>query len=188
MAKIEYDNDSTGAREELRGSDNRINTSSRSDSRAYYNSRDRGLAFSMVYDHADAVAGEYVAYWQNVDSQGKTLVIQFCGVNSEQTARFKLSRVTGTAAGGTVVTPTNMNSEANSTGAGLAVCRQGASGDAITGLTVQGELDYVGVTAGGHQEMRVGDEVRLGQGDAVALECSAGATGDAWGAIFGYYE
>ena len=46
--EILYSNDNTGGDERAKVSDNRVNVSARSDDRAYYNSRDRGLTFSTV--------------------------------------------------------------------------------------------------------------------------------------------
>jgi hypothetical protein len=186
MARIEYINDVNGSFQEAHGSDNRLNVSARSDNRAYYNSRDSGRCFTLAYDHQSAVAGEYSIYWQNTDTTGRDLVISSVGLNSAEASRIKLQFVTGTAAGGTVVTPLNTNG--GKSNAASATCRQGASGDAITGLTTAGTLDFAYVQATGHEEMRLTDRVRLGQNDAIALRYDEGTTGDFAGVIFAYYE
>ena len=98
MARIEYVNSVTGSIQEARGTDNRLSVSSRTDSRSYYRSRDDGQAYSLVFDHQSAAAGEYSVYWQNT-STTMALVIDAIGFNAVQNARIKLWEVTGTAAG-----------------------------------------------------------------------------------------
>ena len=56
--EISYQNDATGSDERARGSDNRLNVSSRSDSRSYYNSRDNSAAFSLSWDDTSSAAGD----------------------------------------------------------------------------------------------------------------------------------
>ena len=183
--KIDYNNDVHGSRQEAQGSDGRLNVSSRSDGRPYYNSRDLKKTFTTVFNHQSAVAGEFSFYLQNT-STTDDLVIVASGLNAAQNARIKLHLVTGTAAGGSVLTPLNTN--AGSSKAASAACRQGDSGDAITGLTSAGVLDFVAVRAGGHEEFRLNETVRLGQNDAIAYEYDEGTTGDFFGVLFMYYE
>ena len=185
MAEIQYENDSNGAVQRTRGSDNRLNTTSRVDGRVYYNSRDKGRAFTLVFDHQTAAAGEFSVYWKNTSNTRK-LVIAHAGANSVEASRVKLHFVTGTAAGGSTITPVNLNRE--SSNAAEATCRQGAAGDAITGLTSAGVIDFEWVEATGHAEFRVDDAIRLGEGDAIAIEYDEGTSGDFGGVIFAYYE
>ena len=100
MAYIEFKNDRTRALEQLEGSDGRINVSARSDSRAYYISRDNGQAYSMTFNHPAAADGQYSFYMQNTATD-KTLVIAHIGLNADNIARFKLWAVEGTVANGT---------------------------------------------------------------------------------------
>lgn len=185
MPRIDYINDVTGSLQEVRGSDSRLNVSARADARAYYNSRDVEQTYTVVFDHQGAAAAEYSVYWQNV-SKTDTLVISSIGVNSVNASRIKLWFVTGTAAGGTVLTPTNTNKHSSSDADSLS--RQGDSGDAISGLTTDGVIDFLAVGATGHEEFRLSDRLRLGQNDAIALEYDEGTTGDFWGVIYGYFE
>jgi len=184
--RIEVKSDKTGSNEEVEGSDNRFNVSSRSDSRGYYNSRDEGLAFSFPFDFQSATAGEYGAYIKNTHTT-KTLVVGSIGVNSVEASRMKLSVVSGTAAAGTTVTPANLN--VSSPNAAQATAMEGNSAaTGITGLTEVTLLDFLYCTATGHEEFRLGDRLRLGQNDAVALEYDEGTTGDMSGVIFFFYE
>ena len=186
MAVINYKNDATRATEEAEGSDGRLNVSSRSDSRGYYNSRGVKQSYSVPFEHDAAASGEYAAYWQNTSVTGDELVISAVGLNSSENSRMKLWFVTGTAAGGNSVTPTNLNKQSNNDASSKS--RESNGGDAISGLSEDGLIDYVYVTKAGHEELRLDDRVRLGQNDAIALEYDQGAPADVGGVIFGYFE
>jgi len=186
-----YQDDKTGADARVRGSDNRLNSSSRSDSRGYYNARDAGESFSVAFDFQSAAAGEFGAYWQNNHPLGLQLVISAIGVNSVEASRIKLHIVTGTAAGGTAVTPFNTNVPSGNTAAssGVTTAMEGASAvTGITGLTSAGLVDFLYVQATGHEQFRLDDRLRLGTNDAIGLEYDEGTGGDFSGVIFGYYE
>mgnify|MGYP004455714351 CR=1 FL=1 len=183
MGYIDYDNDITGSHQKVQGSDGRLNVSSRSDGRAYYNSRDRGKTYTVVYDHQSAAAGEFSLYIKNTSSVDN-LVVMSCGLNAAENARIKLHRVTGTAAGGSELTPVNTSSTLSA----AADVRQGEAGDAITGLTSSGLHDFAGVQANGHEEFRLRDVIRLKQNEALAIEYDEGTTGDFWGVAFMYFE
>jgi len=186
--KIEFKNDKTRALEEMEGSDGRANVSSRSDRRSYYNSRDEGRTYSLPFDFQSAESGEYAVYWKNTDTNGRDLVIDSVGLNSVLFARLKLHYVTGDAAGGTSVTPTNLNKSSGNDAAATAM-EGGSAASGITGLTSVSVIDFVGVPAAGHEEMRLSDRLRLGQGDAIAIEVDEVASAsDVFGVIFGYYE
>lgn len=182
--EIQYTSDSTGSLEKARGSDSRFNVSSRQDSRSYYNSRDKSQAFSLLWDDSSSAAGDFILYWKNTDTTGKHLVIDSAGLNSENAGSFKLHVVTGTAAG-VSVTPVCLNQATPKTAQATAV---EAAGTAITGLTSSFVIDHVSATAGGHQEFRLDDRLRIGQDQAIAIEFEQGTTGRTWGVIFGYYE
>ena len=185
MARIEYKNDRTRATEEMEGSDGRANVSSRSNSRVYYNSRDERQTYAVPYDHESAAAGEFSVYLENTSST-KEMVISRASFNSVEFARVKLWFVTGTAAGGTLITPTNLNK--GSSNDADALVRQAAAGDAITGLTTQGLIDHEFVSATGHGEFSINDTVRLGQNDAIVIEYDEGVTGDLVGVIDIFFE
>ena len=184
--KLDIAHDVTGSEQQVRGSDNRLNTSSRSDSRSYYNSRDKQEAYSLVWEDASSATGDIILYWKNDDSLGRALVLDSAGLNSAAVADFQLLEVTATAAGGTAAIPTNLNRTAPKVAP--AVCRT-ADTTPITGLTEGVIFDHAGVAANGHEEFRLDDRVRIGQGGAVAIKCVfTGTTARTWGVIFGYYE
>ena len=155
--KIDFKNDKTRALEETEGSDGRLNVSSRADNRAYYNSRDEGQCYSMPFEFNTSATGEYAAYLKNTNTE-KEMVISSVGINAEVASRFKLDFVTGTAAAGDTVTPTNLNNSSphDATATGM----EGASaGTGITGLTAVNTIDYAYCTATGHEELRLKDRV-----------------------------
>jgi len=182
--EIGFANDVTNAQEKTRGSDGRLNVSSRTDNRMYYNSRDESQAFTVVWDDADSEAGDYVVSWKNTTATGKTLVIEGIGVNAIQASSFKLAKVTGTAVG-VAVTPFCLNQAVPLTAS--ATCVE-AAGTAITGLTEEAVIDHAGCTATGHEEFRLRDGLRIGPAQTIAIEYERGTTGRTWGVIFGYYE
>ena len=184
--EIDYKNDNTRAGEVAEGSDGRLNVSSRADNRAYYISRDKGQCFSMPFLFSSSASTEYAAYLKNI-SVDKHMVISSIGVNSTVATRWKLNVVTGTAAAGTLVVPTNLNN-ASPNDASATGMEGDSAGTGITGLTKVTTIDYVGSGAIGHEELRVSDRVRLGQNDAIGLETFDTAGGDVWGVIFFYFE
>jgi hypothetical protein len=189
--KVRFANDVTNAEEEARGSDGRLNVSSRQDSRAYYNSRDDQLAFSVAYNMTGAATGEYVVYWRNA-SPDKQLVIHKVTVGCGEPAKAKLWFVTGTAASGTELTPVNQNKAASRSAPddSTVMAMEGNGTTPISGLSTDGLIDIVSIdTAQGMAQFSVQDEIRLGQGDAIAIEMEdLGADADTYGVILGYYE
>jgi hypothetical protein len=189
--KVKFSNDVTNAEEEARGSDGRLNVSSRQDSRAYYNSRDNQLTFSLVFEMSAAATGEYVVYWRNA-SPDKELVITSAEVFAGEEARAKLWFVTGTAAGGTELTPVNLNKGASRAAPDDAtvMAMEGNASTPISGLSTAGLIDIVGIPgASDGREFHMVDALRLGQGDAIAIEAEDIATTIAvYGQITGFYE
>ena len=108
MARVDFKDEVTGGDSQAEGSDNRLNVSARSDSRIYYNARDEGQCYTLVFDHPSAAAGQYSAYLKNT-STDKTLVVSHVGLNADDLAKFKLWFVTGTAANGVANIPANTN-------------------------------------------------------------------------------
>ncbi len=188
MARIEFKNDRTRATEETEGSDGRLNVSSRSDSRPYYNSRDEGQCYTMTFNHPSAGDGEFSFYLQNT-SVNQTLVVSSIGINADDIARFKLWFVTGTATNGVSRVPMNLNRTSPNDAAASTALHDGA-GTAMDGFAVSGqEIDDIQLIKNGHAELRLTDRIRLGQNDAISLEMQLGTTTpDVFGVVFFYYE
>jgi len=184
--ELQGTNPNTNALEKVTVRDGRLDVASSSDPRAYFNSRDKGQTFSLIWNNINSTSGGNVVYWKNTDLT-KDLVISSVGLNSDIGVLYELNFVSGTAVG-TSATPTNLNKDSNNDASAVAL-----NTTAITGLTTISEIDHAFVTAGGHQELRLGDRVRLGQNDAVAvrIEVSFGTIGapiHSAGVIFGFYE
>lgn len=193
MTQLTHESDITGALEKVKGSDNRQNVSSRQASRRSYNSRDQSETYSLVFDDANATAGDYVVYLQNKKTDGKTLVVSSIGVNCEAaSSSFKLSVVTGTAGGGTEATPSNMNQADKAKSATVnALTTADSSVTPMSGLTEDKLIDHAGISGVyGHEEFRLDDTLRIGQDQAIAIELEYAAAADvrAFGVIFFYFE
>ncbi len=186
--EIQFSNARTRAKEDAEGSDGRLHVSSRTDARSYYNSRDAGQTYSLVWNFDAAANGEFAVYLQNTSTDGKHLVVEEIGVNAEKATRFKLHYATGTASAGNALTPVNLNR--GSSNAAAATAREG--GAEANGLTIGGTdglIDHAYVIADGHEELRLKDRLRLGQNDAITIEVDErSAEGDVSGVIFFYFE
>ncbi len=144
----------------------RLDVSARIASRQYYESRDTGQVYSVIIVDAGAVANEETAYLQNT-STDKDIVIDEILLNTNTASLWRVKFVTGTAAGASVVTAVNMN-KASSNSASVN-CRGGAGG--VTGLTDDGDITLFRVGADEHDEISFNEALRLGQDDAIAVEC-----------------
>jgi len=147
----------------------RLDVSSRSASREYYESRDEGQVYSVISVDATAVANEETMYLQNT-STVKDMIIDQIIISTDTNSLWRIKFVTGTAAGGSALTPVNLNKA--SSNAALAIVR----GDgAVTGLTDDGDISLVRVGANSHDELTFSEALRLGQDDAIAVECETNA-------------
>ena len=189
--KIEFSNRKTNAKEEAQGSDGRLDVSSRVDSRAYYNSRDDGLCFSLFFNMTLADTGEFLVYWRNA-SPDKQLVIIGLDVAAFEPVDIKVHFVTGTASAGTELTPLNLNKSSSKAAPddSVVMAMEGLTTTPIAGLTTAGVIAYTSIAVAQSRELiDLGDRVRLGQNDAIAVELeAASAPGFILGTIYGYYE
>ena len=190
MAEIQFTDRDSGNIQKTQGSDGRLDVSSRSDGRGYYNSRDESESYSLIFDDANATALDFVVYLRNDKTDGKHMVIRSASVNGEVTSKFSFLRVSGTAGGGAAATPTNLNQAGvarSATATALATADSGVT--PMSGLTAGAEIDHVQVVAGGHEEFRFQDQLRLGQDQAVAIRMDAGTlNSQVFGVIFFYFE
>ncbi len=181
MTQIQFPGDVTGAIQITHGSDGRLNVSSRSDERIYYNSRDRGQTYVWTSFDSGAAVTEYSIYVQNT-SATLNLVIKEIILSPGVAMTFKIATVTGVATG-TPITGFNLNR--NSGNAASA----NAFGDALVGVIVEEQVlrtEMVGALATSHVEFH--DALQLGQNDAIAVECDVNAGGLVYMQIFGYFE
>lgn len=143
----------------------RLDTSARVASREYYESRDQGQVYSVISVDATAVANEETAYIQNT-STSKDMIIESIIISTDTASQWRVKFVTGTATGGSLLTPVNLN-KGSSNSANAIVRGDGAIG----GLTDDGDITYVRIGADTHDELTFSEALRLGQDDALAVEC-----------------
>jgi len=144
---------------------NRLDTSARSASRQYYESRDEGQVYTATYIDAGAVANEETAYIQNT-STVKDMVIDQIFIAPDTASQWTVKFVTGTGSG-TTVTPVNMNKSSSNTA--VVNCLGGVGG--VTGLTDDGVIGVVWTPANNTSLFDSNEAIRLGQDDALAIEC-----------------
>jgi hypothetical protein len=165
----------------------RGNVSSKNAARIFYISRDDSLAFNAISigdnDYAD---GEFCMYLKNT-SATRNIMIQHIEFHSVDATRFIISEVTGTAAGGTVITPSNLNLASGIPGEATAM----GGGAAITGLTVVKVVGTHRTTALSESEMSYEGALILGPGNAIAVEKDteySGTTGIVEIDVFFHFE
>jgi len=161
----------------------RLNVSAKTAPRYYYQSRDFGLAFNAVYDNLTVAAGEYSMYLKN-DSTTRNMFIGHIEFHSAENVKWKIWEVSGTAASGEVVTPSNLN-----LASGIPAEATAMSGDtAITGLTTVKQLGPHRSQALSESEMNYSGSMILGPGKAIVVEYDAGTTGTCSHDCFFWYE
>lgn len=152
----------------------RLNVSAKEAGRIFYASRDFGQAYNMAFDgSATTASGDYTFYLKNT-STTDNLFVSTIEFHSVENTKWKIWSVTGTAAGGTTVTPSGLNL---SKAIPAAVSGMSNSGGSITGLTTVNLLGTHRNTALGDSEMDFQGALMLGPGDAIVLEMDNGTTG-----------
>ena len=184
MTQLQYPNDITGSIQIVHGSDGRLNVSSRSDGRAYYNSRDLKQTYSVVFDDPDCDVGDEFFFLQN-DNTTLELVIDSIGINATLVGSFKLQFDDGVMSGATTLTPVNLNH--GSSNNAVVTCVGNAL---LTGTSIpDGVIDHLAINVAGHEEFRLNDRVRLGQGDAISILYDRGTANNVVeGVVYFYFE
>ena len=173
---------SDGTFQQVFGSDKRINTSSRADSRSFYISRDAGQSYVLFIEDDDAAADDLVAYIKNTSST-LHMFIRKIEVSSENAATFKLAFGDDTTATGTTVTAANLN-RGSSNSADATSLGNGAVG----GVTAETIFDSIRVPANDSRAFELNDSLVLGQNDNIVIEYDTGTTGDIEIEIFFYMD
>ena len=163
-------------------SDQRLDVSSRSNSRSFYVSRDLGLAFNAIYNFT-AAANDIVAYVKNTSST-KNLFITAVEFHAVEAVKWKVFSCTGTAAAGETVTPSNLNLSSGKIAEATAM----AGDTTITGLTSVAQIGTQRSVATGSVEMNFQDALLLGPEDAIYVEYDTGTAGIGEADIFMHFE
>ena len=189
---IRYSDDQGRGLADVQGSNGRLNVSSRSDARAYYNSRDAHLAFAVPFLVTLMDAAEVFVAWRNA-SDDKELVISGVTLALFEAGDNEWHVGTGTPAAGTTIVPVNLNqgSARSAPTDGSESVMMGTGTTPITGMTSSGVVSRqnIGVLEE-DRKVDFNDTVRLGQNDAFFGKLGAGisAPGFVRGTIYGYYE
>ncbi len=188
---IRYSDDKGRGLADVQGSDGRLNVSSRSDARSYYNSRDEGLTFAVPFAVTLMATDEDFVAWRNA-SDDKELVISHALISVFEPVDIKWHVGTGTPAAGTTIVPVNMNQ-----GSGRSAptdsaesVMMGTTTTPLTGLTSTGVVAHRGILAIQESVFHdFHDEIRLGQNDTFFGELEDASTpGYVRGTLYGYYE
>jgi hypothetical protein len=150
----------------------RLNVSAKSKNRLFYISRDDGLAYNAVMPSFSAAAGNYVFYLKNT-STSQNLMMNSIEYHSVEAVHWKVFQVTGTAAGGTTITPTGLN--LGKTLTAPVICMGGGAN--ITGLTIGSQIGTHRTQATGEAGMDWGGGLILAPNTAIVVEYDTGTTG-----------
>lgn len=153
-------------------SSQRLNVSAKTRDRTFYASRDQGLAFTAIYEDITADAGNIVAYLKSTSST-RNLFIKDIKAGGVEAIKWKVFSVSGTAASGESVIPTEMNLSKNIPAEAIAM----AGNTSITGLTNIDEMGAHRSPANSEVSMLGHGATVLGPGDAVAVEYDTGTSG-----------
>lgn len=160
----------------------RLDVNSKTTRRSFFISRDDGQVFNLNSHDASAAAGTHIVYWQNT-SPTRNLVIDLVRMGGVETALWKVWFVTGTAAGGSLLTPTNMNGASANAAEGI------TRGDGeVTGLTQVAEIANIRSPANESMTVPFDATLIIRQNNAIAVEYDTGTTGIAEVLIRGFYE
>lgn len=146
---------------------NRVDVSARAANREFYNSRDFGQLYSLISEDAATASAEETLYLQNT-STTRTMYIDKIIISTDAAYAVHVKFVTGTAAGGSVLTPVNLSRLSSN------AAEVNARGDgSITGTTDDGIIVHVRAAAGTIVEVPLPQGIILGQNDAIAIESLA---------------
>jgi len=160
----------------------RLNVSAKTAPRPFYIARDDGRAFALDSIVASAAAGNIVLYLKNTSDTRNMFVDVIC-VSALNAALWKLSDATGTAAGGSVLVPGNLNR-----GSSLLAEVDSRGDGSVTGTASSARLGAVRSAASSSAEFTFGGSLILVPNQAIQVEYDAGTTGAAEVAAVFHYE
>ncbi len=150
-------------------SDNRMDSSCRTEDRMYYASRDTGLAFFYYSDVTPTGTGDVCCYIKNTHATKNIIVKWIRAYCASVDALDIYLGQAGTPSGGTDITPVNLNQTSGNTATGT--FQEGAN---ITALTGGSKLDRIRLEAG-KDAFTDFDGLILGISDTLSLHVLTGA-------------
>jgi len=140
---------------------------------------DEGNAYSFN-SRFTAAAGEEVISIKNDDAD-KNLHIETILIKSQQDTPWTLFEVTSGTAGGTTITPTNLNLGSSKTAEGTFFGNASVTGT-LTGTTIA----FFDTLANAHNEIMLQGSVLIPNGKQIALTCLSGGAVSI--TVTGFYE
>lgn len=178
MGGIRIHDKIAGAWRAVKGSDQRLDVSARSNTRAFYNNRDKECLFAWLSEFGCS-AGNYISYIKNTDSTRK-LYVEHIHFGSDANQVFYIHKVTGTATGSTII-GRNQNYAESNPAIGTFY------GDAaVGGLTSTWKSKAIRVPANHSGLWTNSGGILLNNGEALAIQAKNAAGIDA--TAIGYYE
>ena len=160
---------------------NRFRVDSLSAIRGFYVSRDDGRMFNTISIISSAAAGNMVLYFKN-DSTTLDYYVDILRVGAVEMVLWKVHEVTGTAAGGSALTPVNLNLKS-----GVAASATVRGDGSITGLTSSNVIAAKRTSANSDGDIPFDDVLILGTNNAIAVEYDTGTTGIAEVLMRGFF-
>jgi hypothetical protein len=163
---------------------NRLKTEALTETLAANASRESGRCYAIVAEDAGPVAAEYPLYILNTSDERNFVIDTIRTAQVDADVIWKLHHVTGTAAGGSVITASNLN-----LGSDLVApltCRGGAGG--VTGLTSVKLIDsWMGGYVYNTTTIDTMSAILMAQNDAIAIEYDAGTGGACVVTVIGHF-
>lgn len=172
----------TGSNAGISPTGNRLNTSARQDGRLYYVSRDNGDAYTVFSIDTGQGADEHPLYFKNTSTTQKFYVSSI-SVAGADLGIYSVIKATGTATGVSALTPVNLNLTSGNTAS--ATVR--GDGD-VTGFTPGVVIANIAIVADSYGILDFHDALVLGQGDAIAVHCRIGGTGESTITLTGFFD
>ncbi len=149
--------------------DGRLNVSSRSDSRAYYNSRDLEQTYFWTSSYS-ATTGDEIIYIKNT-SPTLNLYIKSVVVGGVLTGLFEVIHVHDGTATGTTITGKNPNLTSGNAAAATAF-----GNAAVTGTLTGERIAIIRTIATDSLSIEIHDTLILGQNDEIAVTYTGGTS------------
>ena len=166
--------------------DQRLDVSSRVNSRSFYVSRDQQQTYNCISELSGASSGDYVFYIKNT-SQDSNLFVGHIEFHSENAARWNIWHVEGNAIG-YEIEPSNLNLGSGNLSDTISYGgNQDDLSQSVSGIT---NIKRIGIhrnSALGEGEMEYGDSLVLTPSTAIAVEY-IGTTGEVEVDCFYHFE
>lgn len=175
---IRFKDKITGIWQAARGSDGREDVSARSNTRAFYNNRDKEFLFAWLSE-LSCSANDYLIYIKNTDSINR-LFVEHIHFGSDANQVFYIHKVTGTPTGA-IISGRNQNYAETNAAVGSFY-----GNAAVGGLTSSWKSKAVRVQANSNGLWTNSGGILLNDGEALAVQAKNTASVDV--TIMGYYE